>query len=197
MSRLNQAIRKSPDNAKGFKIQCQKAAIVVELLQGEIPNREIFADYLYFKNAYPYYKLIQVVLEGELKNFHNVVEQYKHAFQRDKLYNIILRLNQIVIRIGLRRISIAYSKISLQDIGQKLNIPAEDVEFVVAKALRDGIMHGEIDHENQILRIEGEKNVYVTNEPQVALNKRIKYCLTLYHETQKAITYPDMKMKIE
>lgn len=82
-----------------------------------------------------------------------MVEQYKDAFQRDKLYNIILRLNQIVIRIGLRRISIAYSKISLKDIAQKLNIPAEDVEFVVAKALRDGIMHGEIDHDNQILRI--------------------------------------------
>ena len=68
-----------------------------------------------------------------------------------------------MIRIGLRRISIAYSKISLKDIGNKLNIPAEDVEFVVAKALRDGIMHGEIDHENQILGIEGDKNVYVTN----------------------------------
>jgi 26S proteasome regulatory subunit N3 len=62
LSRLNQAIRKSPDNAKGFKIQCQKIAIVVELLQGDIPNREIFADNLYFSNAYPYYKLIQVVL---------------------------------------------------------------------------------------------------------------------------------------
>lgn len=82
-----------------------------------------------------------------------MVEQYKDAFQRDKLYNIILRLNQIVIRIGLRRISIAYSKISLNDIANKLNIPSEDVEFVVAKALRDGIMHGEIDHDNQILRI--------------------------------------------
>lgn len=55
------------------------------------------------------------------------MEQFKDAFQRDKLYNIILRLNQIVIRIGLRRISIAYSRISLKDIGQKLNIPAEDV----------------------------------------------------------------------
>lgn len=67
------------------------------------------------------------MLEGELKNFHSVVEQYKEAFLRDKLYNIILRLNQIVIRIGLRRISIAYSRISLKDIASKLNIPAEDV----------------------------------------------------------------------
>jgi 26S proteasome regulatory subunit N3 len=83
-------------------------------------------------------------------------------------------LNQIVIRIGLRRISIAYSRISLKDIGLKLNIPAEDVEFVVAKALRDGIMSGEIDHDGQVLSIEGDKNVYVTNDPQSALNKRIQ-----------------------
>ena len=39
LASLNQAIRKSPDNAKGFKIQCQKVAIVVELLLGDIPNR--------------------------------------------------------------------------------------------------------------------------------------------------------------
>ena len=37
----------------------------------------------------------------------------------------------------------------------------------------------------------------MTNEPQVALNKRIQYCLGLYHETQRAITYPDMKMNVE
>lgn len=90
--------------------------------------------------------MIQVVLEGELQNFNNVVEQYKDRFQKDGLYIIILRLNQIVIRIGLRRISLAYSNISLKDVAAKLNIPAEDVEFVVAKALRDGIIHGEIDH---------------------------------------------------
>lgn len=150
---LNQAIRKSPDTAKGFKITCQKAAIVVELLLGEIPNREIFSDALIFTNVYPYYKLIQVVLEGELSNFNKTVEHFKPTYQKDGLYTIILRLNQIVIRIGLRKISLAYSRISLSDIASKLNIPGEDVEFVVAKALRDGIMQGEIDHENQILKI--------------------------------------------
>lgn len=108
-----------------------------------------------------------------------------------------MRLNQIVIRIGLRKIYLAYSKISLQDISKKLNINTEDVEFVVAKALRDGILNGEIDHKSQVLRIEGDRNIYVTNEPQLALNKRIRYCLNLYHETQKAITYPDMKMNVE
>lgn len=139
---LNQAIRKSPDGAKGFKIQCQKVAIVVELLMGEIPNREIFSDVVIFSNAYPYYRLIQVVLEGELQNFNKVVEEFREIYLKDGLYTMILRLNQIVIRIGLRKISIAYSNISLDDTAAKLNIPAEDVEFVVAKALRDGIIFG-------------------------------------------------------
>ena len=90
----------------------------------------------------------------------------------------------------------AYSKISLKDIAAKLNIPAEDVEFVVAKALRDGIMHGNIDHEGQVLKIEADQNIYVTHEPQAQLDKRIRYCLGLYHEVQKAITYPDMKVNL-
>ena len=195
LNRLNQASRKSPDGAKGFRLQCQRAAIVVELLLGDIPNREIFADPLIYQHTYPYFKLIQIVLEGSLQGFQAVVEEYKAAFQRDKLYKLILRLNQIVIRIGLRKIYLAYSKISLSDIASKLNIPQEDVEFVVAKALRDGILSGEIDHEKSLLRIEGDRNLYVTNEPQHQLDRRIKYCLNLYHETQRAITYPDMRPK--
>ncbi len=110
---------------------------------------------------------------------------------------MILRLNQIVIRIGLRKISLAYSNIYLADIAQKLNIPKEDVEFVVAKALRDGIMHGVLDHETQVLSIEADQNIYVTHEPQKQLDKRVRYCLGLYHEIQKAITYPDMKLNVE
>ena len=114
----------------------------MELLLGEIPNREIFTDQLTYQHSFAYFKLIQTVLEGSLANFDQTVEKHKQTFQNHKLYKLILRLNQIVIR----KIYIAYSKISLKDIAAKLNIPDEDVEFVVAKALRDGILNGEIDH---------------------------------------------------
>ena len=80
-----------------------------------------------FKNAYPYFRLIQVVLEGSLTEFEKVVEQYRSTFEKDRLYNLILRLNQIVIRIGLRKIYLSYSRISLKDISKKLNINEEDV----------------------------------------------------------------------
>lgn len=140
--RLNQAIRKAPDKAIGFKISCQRLAIVVELLLGEIPNREIFSDEVIFKHTYAYYKVIQAVIEGNLKNFHETVEKYKARFTEDKLYTLITRLNQIVIRVGLRKINNAYSRISLGDIANKLKIDNEDVEFVVAKAIRDGVVTG-------------------------------------------------------
>ena len=160
---LNQAIRKAPDSAKGFKLQCQRTAIVVELLMGDVPNREIFSDTLMHDHASAYFKLIQSVLEGSLAKFESTVQELKETFQRDKLYGLVLRLNHIVIRIGLRKIYLAYSKISLSDVASKLNIPEGDVEFVVAKALRDGILQGIIDHENKVLKIEGDGNLYITN----------------------------------
>lgn len=98
-----------------------------------------------------------------MANFDAMVQENKLTFQKDRLYGLVLRLNQIVLRIGLRKIYLAYSKISLDDVGAKLNVSAEDVEFVVAKALRDGILQGEIDHDKRVLRIEGDRNLYVTN----------------------------------
>lgn len=87
------------------------------------------------------------MLNGNLDNFKEVVEKYRERFNQDRLYTLIMRLNQIVIRVGLRKINNAYSRISLSDIAQKLKIDPQDVEFIVAKAIRDGVIFGEINHE--------------------------------------------------
>lgn len=60
-----------------------------------------------------------------------------------------MRLNQIVIRVGLRKINNSYSRIGLKDIADKLKIDRGDVESIVAKAIRDGVITGEIDHDKQ------------------------------------------------
>lgn len=42
---LVQALRKAPEvGAKGFRIQCVKLQVIVELLMGQIPNRQIFTQ---------------------------------------------------------------------------------------------------------------------------------------------------------
>ena len=66
---------------------------------------------------------------------------------------MISRLKHIVIRVGLRKISLSYSRISLADIAAKLNVDPRDIELVVSKAIRDKVMVGQIDHDKQIVMI--------------------------------------------
>ena len=69
-------------------------------------------------------------------------------FRSDGTHNLITRLHHNVIRTGLRRINLAYSRISLADIAARLHLPsAEDAECIVAKAIRDGGIDAVIDHE--------------------------------------------------
>lgn len=54
---------------------------------------------------------------------------------------LILRLRHNVIKTGLRAIALSYSRISLADVAAKLTLGSrEDAEFIVAKAIRDGVI---------------------------------------------------------
>ena len=58
-------------------------------------------------------------------------------FSADRTQNVIVRLRHNVIRTGLRRINLAYSRIGLTDVAAKLGLPdAGDVECIVAKAIK-------------------------------------------------------------
>ena len=77
-----------------------------------------------------------------------VLEKYGANFKNDRTYTLILRLRHNVIKTGIRRISLSYSKISLADVSKQLALDSpEDAEFIVAKAIRDGVIDGEIDHQ--------------------------------------------------
>jgi 26S proteasome regulatory subunit N3 len=54
---------------------------------------------------------------------------------------MFFRLAHNVIKTGLRKISLSYSRISLADIASKLTLDdAASAEFVCAKAIRDGVI---------------------------------------------------------
>ena len=66
-----------------------------------------------------------------------MAEEHAEVFLADKTANLIVRLRHNVIRTGLRRINLAYSRISLADVAKKLGLAsAEDTECIVAKAIR-------------------------------------------------------------
>ena len=69
--------------------------------------------------------------------YRRAAETHDKIFAEDKVSNLIVRLRHNVIRAGLRRISLAYSRISLADVASKLGLPSvEDTESIVAKAIR-------------------------------------------------------------
>lgn len=189
---LLQAIRKAPQHsAVGFKQTAHKFVVVVQLLLGEIPDRATFRDPMLKKSLLPYFQLTQAVRNGDLIQFSKTLEFYGEQFQSEKTYSFIVRLRHNVIKTGIRMISLSYSRISLADIAEKLQLDsAEDAEYIVAKAIRDGVIEATIDHEQGFMRSKENIDIYATREPQEAFHQRVLFCLDLYTQSVKAMRYP-------
>ncbi|XP_072967299.1 probable 26S proteasome non-ATPase regulatory subunit 3 [Typha angustifolia] len=191
---LLQAARKAPATARGFRIQCNKWAIIVRLLLGEIPERTVFMQKGMKKALTPYFELTNAVRVGDLELFRTVADKFASTFSSDGTRNLIVRLRHNVIRTGLRNISISYSRISLADVAKKLRLdsdnPVADAESIVSKAIRDGAIDATIDHANGWMVSKETGDVYSTNEPQIAFNSRIAFCLNMHNEAVKALRFP-------
>ncbi|KAH8917746.1 hypothetical protein BT69DRAFT_1268668 [Atractiella rhizophila] len=193
-SNLQQSIRRAPPpaNAPGFLQTVYKLFIVVELLMGDIPERSIFRQPVLKKALLPYFDIVPPVRIGDVDLFNSTVETHSARFSADSNLTLILRLRHTVIKTALRTISLSYSRIPLAEVSQKLKLDSEeDAEYVVAKAIRDGVVDVEIDHEKGwMVRRQGGKDIYSTYEPARAFDERIKFCLKLHNDSVKAMRYP-------
>lgn len=211
---LTQAIRKAPQNnvTAGFQQTTNKFFIVVQLLMGEIPERSLFRQPILKKSLVPYLAITQgklytvkrmnmmrltllfisiAVRVGDLNKFQEALAQFDTVFKKDKTYTLILRLRHNVIKTGIRMISLSYSKISLRDICIKLHLDSEeDAEFIVAKAIRDGVIDATLDHSKGFMKSKEIVDIYSTNEPQNAYHQRINFCLNLHNDAVKAMRFP-------
>ncbi|XP_049415663.1 probable 26S proteasome non-ATPase regulatory subunit 3 [Solanum stenotomum] len=191
---LLQAAQKGPTVAVGFKIQCNKWAVIVHLLLGEIPERTIFTQKRMEKALRPYFELTNAFRVGDLELFRTVAEKFSSTFSQDRTSNLINRVRHNVIRTGIKNISVSYTRISLADIAKKLNLDFEntvgDAENIVAKAIRDGAIDATLDHANGWLVSKATGDVYSTNEPQIAFDSRINFCLNMHNEALRALRLP-------
>lgn len=189
---LVQALRKSPQHAAiGFRQTVQKLIIVVELLLGNIPERVVFRQAGLRQSLGAYFQLTQAVRLGNLKRFGDVVSQYGPKFQLDHTFTLIIRLRHNVIKTAIRSIGLSYSRISPQDIAKRLMLDsAEDAEFIVSKAIRDGVIEATLDPAQNFMRSKESTDIYSTREPQLAFHERISFCLNLHNQSVKAMRYP-------
>lgn len=189
---LVQSLRKAPQSsAIGFKHTVQKLSITVELLLGAIPERKVFLLPENKKALAPYLAVTQSVRSGDVSRFQKVLENSTKQFQEDKTYTLILRLHHNVIKTAIRTISLAYSRISLEEVAKKLKLEsAEDAEYIIAKAIRDGVIEAVLDHENGWMQSKENTDIYMTREPQLAFHERIEFCLDLHNSSVKAMRFP-------
>ncbi|KAF7344571.1 PCI-domain-containing protein [Mycena sanguinolenta] len=189
---LQQAIRRAPAAtiAPGFYQAVHKLFVVVELLMGDIPDRGLFRHPVLEKALTPYFDIVKAVRTGSLSQFQATLARHAAHFEADRTFTLIVRLRQNVIKTGIRRLSLSYSRISLRDICVKLHLDSEeDAEYIVGKAIRDGVIDGRIVHEKGWMECGGQKGGYGPEVGEV-FERRIGYCLELHNQSVKAMRYP-------
>ncbi|KAB8217001.1 isoprenoid synthase domain-containing protein [Aspergillus novoparasiticus] len=194
------ATRKSPSShsARGFYQSSHKLLVVVELLMGDIPDRAIFRQPALERAMHPYFLLVQAVSVGDLDGFLSIVNTHSTTFRKDGTYTLILRLRQNVIKTGIRMMSLSYSRISLRDICLRLGLDSEEsAEYIVAKAIRDGVIEATLDHERGFMKSKEVGDIYATREPGEAFHERIRACLSLHDESVKAMRFPMNQHRLE
>jgi 26S proteasome regulatory subunit N3 len=194
---LQAAARKAPAAALGFRAAVAKWLTLVRLLLGDVPERPEFSAPGLAAPLRPYFELAAAVRAGDVGAFAAVTASRAAAFAADGTSNLVTRLHHNVLRAGLRRISLAYSRISLADVASRLGLPsAEDAEFIAAKAIRDGGIDALLERGGggggaaaAALVSRPAADVYATGEPQAAFHARIAYCLDLHNDAVKAMRY--------
>jgi len=188
---LELAIRKAPKSAVGFLQVANKLGVIVQMLLGEIPDRDIFRQKDLRRSLAPYFKLTQAVRVGNLSKFNAVVKEHEAIFTRDKNYTLILRLRHNVIKTAVRMVNVSYSRLSLSDVATKLGLDsAEDAEYIVAKAVRDGVVDATINHQDKFVTSNEVTDIYSSTEPHDAFHQRISFCLSLHNDLVKSMRYP-------
>jgi len=197
---LVSAIRKAPQSpaAIGFLQAANKLNIIVELLMGDIPDRATFREPPLQKALYAYFLLVRSVRVGELDAFFETLNTHADTFRRDGTYTLVLRLRQNVIKTGIRMMSLTYSRISLRDICIRLGLESEEsAEYIVAKAIRDGVIEAVLDHEKGFMQSKEILDVYATQEPQEVFHSRITFCMSLHNDSVKAMRFPMNQHRLE
>ncbi|ROT35803.1 26S proteasome non-ATPase regulatory subunit 3 [Sodiomyces alkalinus F11] len=197
---LTAATRKAPSSAcaAGFSATTTKLLLVVELLMGDIPERSTFRQPTLELALQPYFLLVQAVRIGNLGDFETIIADHADTFRRDGTYTLILRLRQNVIKTGIRMMSLSYSRISLRDICIRLRLGSEEsAEYIVAKAIRDGVIEATLDRERGFMKSKEVGDVYATREPGEAFHERIRACLALHDESVKAMRFPMNQHRLE
>ena len=111
---------------------------------------------------------------GDIKKFKKALRTHSSQFLTNEMYTLIVRLQNNVIKTTLKKISLACTRIKLKDVSMKLKLDSkEDAEYVVAKAIRDGVIVAQLDQLGRWMVSKEVNDNYSTSNPQEVFHQRI------------------------
>ena len=122
-----------------------------------------------------WFMVILVALQvGEITKFKQALSTHSSQFLTNAMYTLIVRLQNNVIKTALQMISLACTRIKLKDVSMKLKLDSkEDAEYVVAKAIRDGVIEAQLDQLGRWMVSKEVNDTYSTSKPQEVFHQRI------------------------
>jgi 26S proteasome regulatory subunit N3 len=189
---LEDSIRKIhvSTSSAGFLQTATKLLVTVQLLLGKVPERKIFSGKYVAKPLRAYLDVARSVRFGNIEAFVSSLKQHTKLFEEDRTLTFITRLHQNVVRAGLKRICVTYSRISLVELAKRLSLESvQDVRYIVLKAINDQVISNVTLAGDFLVRKEAIKNVYRSAIPHGQLNERIENCCQLLSQVQKAMNY--------
>ena len=200
---LSQALRKAPEDhisgesraLKNFKLLAQKHLIVVSLLQSEMPSPKLFSE----TRLNQYKKLVLLVSKGHFKQFREHLEAFKDQFKRDLVFPLLLKLKSVVLKNGLKKLSQAYSSLSVSELLFKLGLHNErklQVDAFLAKVMSK-MSRFTLDSNLKTVIFQREERTLSDDSIRQALAKRVEHVKSLEEQMVRALKFPEEKEEVE
>eukprot|EP00792_Barthelona_sp_PAP020_P005900 TRINITY_DN2841_c0_g1_i1.p1 TRINITY_DN2841_c0_g1~~TRINITY_DN2841_c0_g1_i1.p1 ORF type:complete len:472 (+),score=119.88 TRINITY_DN2841_c0_g1_i1:33-1448(+) len=193
LTALLNCLRRTPQQAAALRSSVARFIVVIRLLLGESSERGFFRSE--YGDLSVYLELTRAVRKGNMEKFKEIVDEHKDEFVTDRTVLLIEKLPVAVRRMAMTRIAKAYSTISLQQLCDMLEL--KDVcntLMVVSKTIRDGVIEGTIDVNDQILKIVDEQSLSENQILQI-IKTRIDQVSKLRFDCIEAMRYKSFDLE--
>lgn len=188
-----ESLRKAPEGRirrglNGFKLRVRKLRLVLQLLMNEPPSHEWLST---SKIPSLYMSLVHSVNMGNHDEFEQLLSGNSAQFARDGMTALLLKMRSVVMRNALKKLSVAYSRISVDDVLRKIGAnsdPNFDLNAFLTKS-RSDLPDFRIDHKLGFIEFTRSLGDYASSQTRQNLVRRIRHLQGLEDQVSKGLRY--------
>lgn len=188
-----ESLRKAPESKNrrglnGFKTRVRKLRLVLQLLMNEPPTHEWLS---HSKIPQHYMSLVHAVNLGNHEEFEGLLAKHAEAFARDGMTSLLRKMRSVVMRNSLKKLSVAYSRISVEDVLRKIGAdrdPNFDLNAFLTKSRAD-LPDFRIDHKHNFIEFTRSLDDYASSQTRENLMRRIRHLQGLDDQVAKGLRY--------